>query len=52
MPVNFTPALIDQIIKGRCPDFAAMMGMRKTKNGEPLHPLYLRGDTQLQRYIL
>jgi hypothetical protein len=24
----------------------------KTKNGEPLHPLYLRGDTQLQRYIL
>jgi hypothetical protein len=24
----------------------------KTKSGEPLHPLYLRGDTQLQRYIL
>lgn len=45
MPVKFTPALIDQIIKGRCPDFAAMMGMRKTKSAELQINVFLPGAT-------
>lgn len=48
MPVNFTPALIDQIIKGRCADFAAVMGMRKTKSGELQVNVFLPGATAVE----
>lgn len=48
MPVIFTPTLIDQIIKGRCADFAATMGMRKTKSGELQVTVFLPGATAVE----
>ena len=39
----FTSKLIDQIIKGRCANFAAIMGMHKAGAGELLVNVFLPG---------
>src|SRR5688572_27034019 len=48
MPVNFTSTLVDQIIKGRCAEFAALMGMRKTANAELQINVFLPGATAVE----
>lgn len=43
MTVPFTSTLIDQIIKGRCPDFAHLMGMQRLSTSELRVNVFLPG---------
>lgn len=43
MSVLFTSTLVDQIIKGRCTEFAALMGMHKARAGELQVNVFLPG---------
>jgi 1,4-alpha-glucan branching enzyme len=43
MSVTFSSTLIDQIIKGRCPDFAEIMGMRRIGPAELQVNVFLPG---------
>lgn len=45
-----SPAILASILKGLAPEKLRHLGL--TKDGHPRHPLYLRGDTQPQRWTL
>jgi 1,4-alpha-glucan branching enzyme len=48
MAVQFTSALIDQIIKGRCSEFADLMGMHKAEAGQLQVNVFLPGATAVE----
>ena len=48
MAVQFTSALIDQIIKGRCSEFADLMGMHKAEGGQLQVNVFLPGATAVE----
>ena len=47
MPLQFSSTLIDQIIKGRCADFADLMGCTRVQSGHQRMAVFMPGVTRV-----